>query len=79
MMQMFLFYKIADLTTEENSGYGRYDFGFPNGNNKSGREYILIEIKSYNPNEKINKEENNIKNKKNKIKRNKNKNKKQII
>ncbi|ORX57285.1 hypothetical protein BCR36DRAFT_279352 [Piromyces finnis] len=29
LMQIFLFFKINGLTTEENSGYGRYDFGFP--------------------------------------------------
>ena len=38
--------------TEENSGKGRYDFGFPN--KKVSKEYILIEIKiSNNLDEKI--------------------------
>ncbi|ORX49597.1 hypothetical protein BCR36DRAFT_370622 [Piromyces finnis] len=74
LMQIFLFFKIRGLTAEENSGYGRYDFGFPNTNNcdKEVKEYILIEIKAFNkntkPDEEINKEmeenqnQNNIKN-----------------
>ena len=48
LMQIFIFFNVTDLTTEENSGNGRYDFGFPNGNNKHEKEYILIEVKAYN-------------------------------
>jgi len=49
IQQLFNFFYIKDLTTEENSGYGRYDFGFPNKNDINENEYILIEIKAYNP------------------------------
>jgi hypothetical protein len=43
-MQIFIFCKIYGLSAEENSGSGRYDFGFPNRNKK--KEYILIEVKT---------------------------------
>ncbi|OUM59922.1 hypothetical protein PIROE2DRAFT_14445 [Piromyces sp. E2] len=45
LMQLFIFWKIEGLTAEENSGNGRYDFGFPNKNEKNIKEYILIEVK----------------------------------
>ena len=46
---MFLFFDIEDLTSEENSGHGRYDFGFPNINSKEEKGYVLIEVKAYKP------------------------------
>jgi len=45
LMQIFIFMKVKNLTTEENSRYGRYDIGFPSIKEK--KEYILIEIKTY--------------------------------
>jgi len=48
LMQMFIFLKVEGLTAEENSGKGRYDFGFPNKYNK--KEYIIIEVKVPNKN-----------------------------
>jgi hypothetical protein len=44
LMQIFIFCKIYGLSAEENSGSGRYDFGFPNRNKE--KEYILIEVKT---------------------------------
>ena len=48
LMQLFIFWKVKGLTAEENSGDGRYDFGFPNKNEKNKNEYILIEVKVIN-------------------------------
>jgi len=45
LIQLFVIWKIKGLTAEEDSGYGRYDIGFPNKSKKE--EYILIEIKVY--------------------------------
>lgn len=46
LMQLFIFFwKIKGLSAEENSGDGRYDFGFPNKNEKNKKEYILIKVK----------------------------------
>ncbi|ORX42632.1 hypothetical protein BCR36DRAFT_463063 [Piromyces finnis] len=62
-MQIFLFLKIKSLIPEEDSGYGRYNFGFfikDYFNNKE-KEYILIEVKIFKKNaefhEEINYEE----------------------
>ncbi|ORX58650.1 hypothetical protein BCR36DRAFT_366871 [Piromyces finnis] len=46
------------LTTEEKSGYGRYDFGFPIKNyfNNKEKEYILIEVKIFKKNIKYDEE-----------------------
>jgi len=49
--QMFLLYNVRSLTTKEISGYGRYDFGFPNPINPYKKEYILINVKVYNKKE----------------------------
>ncbi|OUM59906.1 hypothetical protein PIROE2DRAFT_14429 [Piromyces sp. E2] len=57
LMQLFILWKVRGLTAEEDSGLGRYDFGFPNKNKNN--EYILIEIKVY----KTDKKENDKKNK----------------
>ncbi|OUM57883.1 hypothetical protein PIROE2DRAFT_16996, partial [Piromyces sp. E2] len=57
LMQLFILWKVRGLTAEEDSGLGRYDFGFPN--KKKNNEYILIEIKVY----KTDKKENDKKNK----------------
>ncbi|OUM59917.1 hypothetical protein PIROE2DRAFT_14440 [Piromyces sp. E2] len=58
LMQLFILWKVRGLTAEEDSGLGRYDFGFPN--EKKNNEYILIEVKVY----KTDKEENDKKKKK---------------
>ncbi|OUM63732.1 hypothetical protein PIROE2DRAFT_9670 [Piromyces sp. E2] len=67
LMQMFAFFEIKDLTAEENSGYGRYDFGFPNKPvlGKDKKEYILIEVKAYRMNNTINNKNNNDNNNEN--------------
>ncbi|ORX59180.1 hypothetical protein BCR36DRAFT_394700 [Piromyces finnis] len=61
LMHIFLFFKCNDLTTEENSGYGRYDFGFPIKNcyNNREKEYVLIEVRIFKKNTKCNEEINN--------------------
>ncbi|OUM63126.1 hypothetical protein PIROE2DRAFT_10383, partial [Piromyces sp. E2] len=44
LMQMFSLWKIKGLTAENDSGRGRYDFGFPHKLKEN--EYILIEVRS---------------------------------
>lgn len=43
LIQMFIFWKIDGVTAGENSGKGRYNFGFPN--KYKNKIYILIEVK----------------------------------
>ncbi|OUM57896.1 hypothetical protein PIROE2DRAFT_16976 [Piromyces sp. E2] len=62
LMQMFTFFNIENMKSEESSGYGRYDFGFPNTNKVEEDEYILIEVKAYRKKNKKNDEKNDKKN-----------------